>query len=135
AEGAGGGRASCDHRSPSLLGGNALILARPIGGTRPSGPLPDPPPRRGSEDHKSAVVLGQLSEFLGYASDVGEHDRRVADRVAPESGSYRIDRPIHGPAGRAGGGAGPVAVIAEAERQFELEGGFLDQMGHRDGQQ
>src|SRR5207249_7395138 len=70
-------------------------------------------------------VLGQLSEIFGNASGLGEHDRRIADRGASETGSYRVHRPIDRPAGRTGRGARPMTVAAELHRQLELEGVFV----------
>src|SRR5262249_4536569 len=81
------------------------------------------------------LPLSQLSELFRNTLEFGEHQRRVAHSVASEPGSYRVDRAVQSPAGRTSSGAGPVPVVRGAERQLELEDGFVDEMRHRHRQQ
>ena len=43
-------------------------------------------------------MLGQLSEFLWHATQLGEHDPGVAGRITAEPGSNRVERPVERPA-------------------------------------
>lgn len=88
-----------------------------------------------ARDRAPDWALSQLSEFLRNVAEFGEHDRRVADSIASEAGSNRVDRAVQSPAGGTGSSTGPVALVTEPERQLKLEDGFVDEMRHRDGQQ
>ena len=78
------------------------------------------PARSGGACQRSlAFGLGELAERVGHAARVAEHDRGLADGLAPELLTHGVDRVVERPSCRALRRALAVPLVGELQRKLE----------------
>ena len=76
----------------------------------------------------------EFPELVGHRVPGGEHHRSVAERRSPEAPTNGVGRPIDRPPIGVDGSVMRVH-LALTEGQLELDGGLVDQLGHRHREQ